>query len=206
VDRNRRSFHSALRSSGRDDKGGRLLLARLTTWMDGSAAVIPRRLQIPPLRSSGAPVGMTRGGRLLLARLATWMDGSAAVTPRRLQIPPVGQMTRGGRLLLARLATWMDGSAAVPPRRLRIPPVGRMTRGGRLLLARLATWMDGISSGSSAKTADPSSPLLRSSGRDDKGRAVTSRKVSDLDGRNQQQLLREDCRSLHAAPPELQSG
>src|ERR1700722_11269166 len=45
-------------------------------------------------------------------------------------------------------------------------------------------------------TAGPSTPLLRSSGRDYRGRAVTSRKVSDLDGRNREQLLRRDLRSF----------
>jgi hypothetical protein len=34
-----------------------------------------RRLQIPPLRSCGAPVGMTRVGRLRSGRIATRMDG-----------------------------------------------------------------------------------------------------------------------------------
>jgi hypothetical protein len=69
----------------------------------------------------------------------------------------------------------------IPP--LRYAPVG-MTRGRRLLFGRVATWMDGVKSGYSATTADPSTALLRSSGRDDKGRAVTFRKVSDLDGQS----------------------
>jgi len=38
-------------------------------------------------------------------------------------------------------------------------------------------------------TADPSTTLLRSSGRDDKGRAVTFRKISDLDGQSYEPLL-----------------
>jgi hypothetical protein len=40
--------------------------------------------------------------------------------------------------------------------------------------------MNRVKSGYSAKTADPSTALR--SGRDDKGSAVTFRKVSDLDG------------------------
>ena len=42
-------------------------------------------------------------------------------------------------------------------------------------------------------TADPSTSLR--SGRDDKGRVVTSRKVSDLDGHSYERLLCEDHRS-----------
>jgi len=53
-------------------------------------------------------------------------------------------------------------------------------------------------------TADPSTTLLRSSGRDDKGRAVTFRKVSNLDGQGYKRLLCEDRRSLHCA--SLRSG
>jgi hypothetical protein len=48
----------------------------------------------------------------------------------------------------------------------------------------MATWMDGVKSGYPAKTADPSTTLLRSSGRDDKERAVAFRKDGDLDGRS----------------------
>ena len=44
--------------------------------------------------------------------------------------------------------------------------------------------MDRVKSGYSATTADPSTTLLRSSGRDDKGRAVTFWKSNDLDGRS----------------------
>jgi hypothetical protein len=66
--------------------------------------------------------------------------------------------------------------------------------------------MDGVKSGYSAKTADPSTTLLRSSGRDNKGRAITFRKDGDSDGRSLDRLLREDCRSLHYAPAELRSG
>jgi hypothetical protein len=40
--------------------------------LDGRST--PRRLQIPPLRSCGAPVGMTRVGRLRSGRIATRMD------------------------------------------------------------------------------------------------------------------------------------
>jgi len=41
--------------------------------LDGRST--PRRLQIPPLRSCGAPVGMTRVGRLRSGRIATRIDG-----------------------------------------------------------------------------------------------------------------------------------
>jgi hypothetical protein len=45
-------------------------------------------LQIPPLRSCGAPVGMTRRRQLLSGRVAIWMDGiKSGHSPRRLQIP-----------------------------------------------------------------------------------------------------------------------
>jgi hypothetical protein len=56
-------------------------------------------LQIPPLRSSGAPVGMTRRVRRLSGRVATWMDRVANGYYAALQIhlrsfgAPVG-MTR----------------------------------------------------------------------------------------------------------------
>ena len=158
-------------------RGGRLLLARLATWMDGSAAVTPRRLQIPPLRSSGAPVGTTRGGRLLLARLATWMDeissGYSAKTagPSTPLLWNSGRDDKGRAVSSRKVNDLVGRSAAVTPRRLQIPPLRSsgapvgMTRGGRLLLARLATGMDGSA-------------------------AVT----------------RENCRSLHSAPPELRSG
>ena len=55
---------------------------------------------------------------------------------------------------------------------LRCAPVG-MTRGEWLLTQKYATWMDGDKSGYSAKTADPSTALPRSAGRDEKGRTVT---------------------------------
>ena len=55
-------------------RGVRLRFGRLATWMDRVGSAIPRRLQIPPLRSFGTPVGMTRGVRLRFGRLATWMD------------------------------------------------------------------------------------------------------------------------------------
>jgi hypothetical protein len=80
-----------------------------------------------------------------------------------------------------------------------------MTRGGQLLSGEMATRMDGVESGYSAKTADASTALLRSSGRDDKGRAITFRKDGDWDGRSLERLLREDCRCLHYAPSELRS-
>jgi hypothetical protein len=51
-------------------------------------------------------------------------------------------------------------------------------------------------SGYSAKTADPSTSLRF--GRDDKG---TFRRCGDLDGRNEERLLREDCGSLHFSEP-----
>jgi hypothetical protein len=53
--------------------------------------------------------------------------------------------------------------------------------------------------GLGVRTADPSTTLLRSSGRDDKGRRVTFRKVRDLDGQSFEMLVCEDCRSLHCA-------
>jgi hypothetical protein len=39
-----------------------------------SVPPIPRQLRIPPLRSCGAPVGMTRGEWLPTGRMATWME------------------------------------------------------------------------------------------------------------------------------------
>jgi hypothetical protein len=59
-----------------------------------------------------------------------------------------------------------------------------MTRVEQILFGRVATWTDGVESGYSAKTADPCTALLRSSGRDDKGRASTFRKDGDSDGRS----------------------
>ena len=113
-----------------------------------------RRLQIPPLRSCGAPVGMTRESCYFAeGRRLGWMELRAA-TLRRLQIPPLRSCEA---------------------------PVG-MTREGLLFCGRVATWMDGVESGYSVTTADPSTALLRSSGRDDKGRAVILRKGGDLDG------------------------
>jgi hypothetical protein len=52
-----------LRSSGRDDKG-RVDCFRKGDDTDGQnrERLLRERLQIPPLRSCGAPVGMTRGG------------------------------------------------------------------------------------------------------------------------------------------------
>jgi hypothetical protein len=55
--------------------------------MGGSRGSLPRRnlrepegaLQIPPLRSFGAPVGMTRGGQLLFGRVATWMGAEVSL-------------------------------------------------------------------------------------------------------------------------------
>jgi hypothetical protein len=76
-----------------------------------------------------------------------------------------------------------QGALQIPPLRSCGAPVG-MTRRGRWLSGRMATWMDGVKSGYSAKTADPSTTLLRSSGRDDKERAVAFRKDGDLDGRS----------------------
>jgi hypothetical protein len=55
--------------------------------------------------------------------------------------------------------------------------------------------MGGFGSGYSPSTSDPSTTLLRSSGRDDKGRGVTFRKISDLDGQGFKQMLCEDRRS-----------
>ena len=55
-----------------------------------------------------------------------------------------------------------------------------MTRGGQVLSEKMATRMDGVKSGYSAKTADPCTALLRSSGRDDKERASTFREGGDV--------------------------
>jgi hypothetical protein len=46
-----------------------------------------------------------------------------------------------------------------------------MTRGGQVLSEKMATRMDGVKSGYSAKTADPSTALLRSSDIDNTERA-----------------------------------
>jgi hypothetical protein len=51
-------------------------------------------------------------------------------------------------------------------------------------------------------TADPFTSLRF--GRDDKGRAVTLRKVCDLDGQSYERLFCDDCGSLHFA--SLRSG
>jgi hypothetical protein len=134
-----------LRSSGRDDKGeGWLLLGRWRFGWTELRVATPRRLQIPPLRSFGAPVGMTKGrvGYCSGDWRLGW-TGLRVATPRRLQIPPLRSFRA---------------------------PVG-MTRGGLLTAREMAIWMDGFKSGYPAKTADPSAALLRSSGRDDKGRA-----------------------------------
>ena len=56
-----------------------------------------------------------------------------------------------------------------------------MTREGLLFCGRVATWMDGVESGYSAKTADASTALLGSSGRDDKGRVVAYLESWDWD-------------------------
>ena len=58
-----------------------------------------------------------------------------------------------------------------------------MTRGVQVLSEKMATRMDVVESGYSAKTADASTALLRSSGRDDKGRQVLSEKMATrMDG------------------------
>ena len=44
--------------------------------MTASEFAAGRQLQIPPRRSCGAPVGMTRIGQLLSGRVATWTDGA----------------------------------------------------------------------------------------------------------------------------------
>src|SRR5277367_4533183 len=75
------------------------------------------------------------------------------------------------------------GRLQIPPLRSCGAPVG-MTRGGQVLSETMATRMDGVKSGYSAKTADPSTALLRSSGRDDKERAITFREGGDSDGRS----------------------
>jgi len=65
------------------------------------------------------------------------------------------------------------GCSLIPEIRvaLRLCPVG-MTRVGRLRSGSIVTRVDGVRSGHSARTADPSTALLRSSGLEDKdGRA-----------------------------------
>ena len=60
-----------------------------------------------PLRSCGAPVGMTRRGQLLFGRVATWMDGveggysAKTADPLRSCGAPV-RMTRRGQLLFGK--------------------------------------------------------------------------------------------------------
>src|SRR5271155_3256560 len=79
-------------------------------------AATPRRLQIPPLRSCGAPVGMTRGGQVLSEKMATRMDGvksgysakTADPSTTLLRSSGLG-MTRGGQVLSETMATRMDG-------------------------------------------------------------------------------------------------
>src|SRR5277367_1334716 len=88
-------------------------------------AATPRRLQIPPLRSCGAPVGMTRGAQLLSEKMATWMDGvksgysAKTADPLRSCGAPVG-MTRGeGWPRLELLAGCEDPHCASPEGLLR---------------------------------------------------------------------------------------
>jgi hypothetical protein len=70
-------------------------------------------LQIPPLRSCGAPVGMTRGGRFTFRKRRDSDRQSQEPLLRETADPlrscgaPVG-MTRGGRLRSGRGATRMD--------------------------------------------------------------------------------------------------
>jgi hypothetical protein len=144
-------------------------------------------LRSPQLRT-GAPCSHQR----------TWAENDGR-SPPQLSVP---DLTRGS---LGPKQRPRDQQPQVPPLRSCGALVG-MTRGGRLLFESVATWMDGVQSSYSAKTADPSTTLLRSSGRDDKGRAVTLRKYGDLDGWSSKQLLRKNCRSLHYAPTELRSG
>jgi hypothetical protein len=66
---------------------------------------------------------------------------------------------------------------------------GRDDKGGRLRFGRLATWMDRVTNDYFAKTAGPSTALRY--GRDDKGRAVTFRKIGDLDSQGYERLLCE---------------
>jgi hypothetical protein len=57
-------------SSGRDDKGRRLLFGSVATWMDGSGAATPRRLQIPALLRSSGRDDKGRGGYRYSAKTA----------------------------------------------------------------------------------------------------------------------------------------
>src|ERR1700753_3870703 len=77
---------------------------------------------------------------------------------------------------IAEPQVWFEGENC------RSLPLVGMTRGVRLRTGELATWMDGVPNRSFAKTAGPSTTLR--SGRDDKGRGVTYRGVSDLDVSN----------------------
>jgi hypothetical protein len=61
--------------------------------------------------------------------------------------------------------------------------------------------MDGVTNRYFAKTADPSTALR--SGRDDKGRGVAYRKVSDPDGQSYEPLLRD--RGFRAAIIEVEA-
>jgi hypothetical protein len=139
------TFHS--RPSGRDDKEWGVTASEFATG---------RRLQIPPLRSFGAPVGMTRIVQLLSGRVASWTDG-----------------VKSGYS-----AKTADPSTAL------LRSSGRDDKDSALLSGRVASWTDEVKSGYSAKTADPSTALLRSSGRDDKDSAITFRKSCELDGRS----------------------
>ena len=66
------------------DRKGRRFLLKLGTGLgfNSPSLLLPRQLQIPPLRSFGAPVGMTRRGQLLSGKVATWMEELRAATPR----------------------------------------------------------------------------------------------------------------------------
>ena len=65
--------------------------------------------QVPPLRSFGAPVGMTRG-RAVTFRKACDLDGQSGARLLRKDcrsLPLVG-MTRRGWIRSATIAIWMD--------------------------------------------------------------------------------------------------
>jgi hypothetical protein len=126
-----------------------------------------KKPQVPPLRSCGAPVGMTKIGNYFPEEWRLGWTELRAANPRRLQIPllrscgaPVG-MTRIGNYFPEEWRLGWTELRAANPRRLQIPPLRScgvpvgMTRIGQLLSGRVATWMDGVEGGYSAKTADP---------------------------------------------------
>jgi hypothetical protein len=68
--------------------------------MDGVKVATPRRLQIPPLRSFRAPVGMTKG-RLVTAREIGDLDGQSYELLLREDFPEIAvRVTRYALVLL----------------------------------------------------------------------------------------------------------